>query len=201
METLIAADLRGNGHLDLVASNGTVLLNNRSGTFAAATVGFLVTVANSSYGPNLVAADFNKDGKVDVAVSGGTSMNVYLGNGDGTFITAGRLRFDRQVSATSQPRISMATVTSTCMSVSPTAASSVVISSAPTRPMRSWARAMATFMGAPSLPFAYSGTNVADVNGDGVPDAVGVNADRSLTAYLGDAAGHSRPPPRSPRRP
>src|SRR5579859_4904330 len=38
--------------------------------------------------PNdLVVADFNRDGKLDLAVSGGFGIMVMLGNGDGTFKT------------------------------------------------------------------------------------------------------------------
>ena len=77
--TLAAADLNGDGKLDLVLMNGVVqiYLGKGDGTF----------VNTHSYQPlggppqGLAVADFNLDGKPDVAAIG----NILLGNGDGTF--------------------------------------------------------------------------------------------------------------------
>src|SRR5260370_38623441 len=55
-----------------------VLLGNGNGTFQAAKL----TATTPSSGSQLVLADFNHDGKLDVA-SG--AQLVLLGNGDGTF--------------------------------------------------------------------------------------------------------------------
>ena len=61
----------------------------------------------------LVAADFNHDGKIDIATVNGYQFTVaiYLGNGDGTFTS--RRRSTRRFSArsTSESAISMATAT------------------------------------------------------------------------------------------
>ena len=86
---LIAADLRGNGHLDLLAidpNNGVdVFLGNGDGTFLAPTA-----VAISSPGSTgaITAGDVNHDGKPDLVVASNVSSDgiyVLIGNGDGTF--------------------------------------------------------------------------------------------------------------------
>jgi hypothetical protein len=84
LSTLSAADLNGDGNLDLVGiSNGTlcVLLGNGNGTF---TTGF--TRANFGQVTSIALGDFNGDGKLDVVASDEpTYLFLLLGNGDGTF--------------------------------------------------------------------------------------------------------------------
>jgi len=78
-------DFDGNGRPDLAvavvdANAIRVLLNTGGGGFTTATS----IAATSPY--DVAAADFNHDGKVDVAFSGqSNSVSVALGNGDGTF--------------------------------------------------------------------------------------------------------------------
>jgi hypothetical protein len=79
-------DVNGDGKLDLVgvtagtpSSSGIVVfLGNGDGTFAAGLSG-----PNGAGGAVAVTADFNGDGKKDIATSYG---QVLLGNGDGTFL-------------------------------------------------------------------------------------------------------------------
>ncbi len=100
------ADFNGDGKLDLVVLNGgsrnvSILLGNGDGTFQA-TKNFDVGGDNP---PSIVVADFNGDGKADlgVAIPGNipapattfptctqSSVNLMVGNGDGTFQTARR---------------------------------------------------------------------------------------------------------------
>lgn len=90
---LSAADVNNDLKLDLVVTNGnttsnavSVLLGNGDGTFQAATNTSLTFTATG-----LVVADFNQDGKLDVATSTGSpnatpnSLVLLLGNGNGTF--------------------------------------------------------------------------------------------------------------------
>ena len=83
-------DFNGDGKLDLALTNPSsdtvsVLLGNGDGTFQAA-----VTYATGNSGNHPIAvnaADFNGDGKLDLAVTNLNAKNVaiLLGNGDGTF--------------------------------------------------------------------------------------------------------------------
>jgi hypothetical protein len=85
---LLAGDFNGDGKLDLFATDEggfSILLGNGDGTFQNG-----IPMAFSSPS-NPVLADFNHDGKLDIAMIGGTSeaplIDVFLGNGNGTFQT------------------------------------------------------------------------------------------------------------------
>jgi hypothetical protein len=82
---IVVGDLFGNGKLDLLVDSGyenTVLLpGNGDGTFQTAINTGLATTT-------LALADFNGDGKLDLAASYFYSEHVLIGKGDGTFQTA-----------------------------------------------------------------------------------------------------------------
>ena len=91
--SLAIGDFNGDGKADLASSNGdstvSVLLGQGDGTFTAAPN---LAVPGSTGLFNMVQlADFNGDGKLDIAASSGAAANtsaivtVFLGNGDGTF--------------------------------------------------------------------------------------------------------------------
>jgi hypothetical protein len=85
------ADVNGDGKLDIVTSNmdGTisVLLNKGKGTFGAPTL-ITSVQALDPYHNSITVADFNGDGKADIAVAtywNQAAVYVLLSNGDGTF--------------------------------------------------------------------------------------------------------------------
>jgi hypothetical protein len=85
---VVTGEFTDDGKLDLVVSNtadGTIsyLAGKGDGTFSPA-----VTISTGLGANNVIwlaAADFNDDGKLDIAVEGNTGIAVLLGNGNGTF--------------------------------------------------------------------------------------------------------------------
>ena len=93
VQALAAADLNADGNLDLVVPTGgssaaiSVLRGNGDGTFGNP----IVYTSNllSIYSTSIAVADFNGDGKLDVALTNSegptNAVAIVLGNGDGTF--------------------------------------------------------------------------------------------------------------------
>ena len=88
--SIAVTDFNGDGKLDLAVVNGgnntgvssvSILLGNGNGTFHP------VAKYVVSFGNSVAVGDFNRDGKLDLAVAnfGSSSVGVFLGNGDGTF--------------------------------------------------------------------------------------------------------------------
>jgi hypothetical protein len=82
--SLVVADLNDDGHPDVILSDGELLLGNGDGTFKFGKP--LPLPNNGNYDvSSLVAADFNHDKKIDLAVVTLTDqVGVFLGNGNGT---------------------------------------------------------------------------------------------------------------------
>lgn len=104
--SLVAGDFNGDGKLDLAVSNYcldrscdsyggyTILIGRGDGTFRP-----MPSVQVSGNPIELVAADFNRDGAPDLAISG-TSLFVLLADGDGTFQSPVTLGMGSTVAAT-----------------------------------------------------------------------------------------------------
>jgi hypothetical protein len=93
VQSLVIGDFNNDHKLDLVVTGPSVLLGNGDGTFQAP-----ITYAGSSQqnGFTLAAADFNRDGKLDLYADGA----LFLGNGDGTFVLHATYAVPGEASAT-----------------------------------------------------------------------------------------------------
>ncbi len=87
---IAAGDFNKDGHLDLAVTDSAgnkiyTLLNNGSGAFTEFGTG--ISTGTGTKPSDIVAADFNQDGNVDVATSnaGTNTATVFLGNGTGSF--------------------------------------------------------------------------------------------------------------------
>lgn len=191
---IVSADLLHNGKKDLVTSAGVILLGNGDGTFnQSADLAFTTPSSTSEWGPNVVAADFNNDGKLDLAVDDGQSIAIYLGKDGGTF-TAGNaygtidnVGYLTATDLDGDGNIDLYTGI----------ARSGYFGGDQFEINQGYAlmgNGDGTFSGAPELPFAFNGTNMADLNGDKILDGVGLNAtlnstNVSFTSYLGNGNG------------
>lgn len=89
---LVIADLNGDGFADIALNNSFtdtigVLLNKGDGTFKPE-----VNYAEHGLAEAIAVADFNHDGRLDLACTDGVTLNVLLGFGDGTFQRAAQYR-------------------------------------------------------------------------------------------------------------
>jgi hypothetical protein len=192
---LIAANIRNSTTVDLVGANGVVLLNNGSGTFAAGTPAYTPAVGTSDFGPNLSSGDFDKDGKVDLAMDDGEAVHIYLGNGDGTFRIGSAYASNSEVGYLSATDLDGDGNSDLYVGL----ANGGLFSGDQFDANKSYAlmgNGDGTFQGAPYLPFVYTGTNLVDLTGDGKLDAVGVGTGLSaasmltFTSYLGNGQGN-----------
>jgi hypothetical protein len=87
---VVAADFNGDGNIDFLISNNTLLEGNGDGTFQGTASNYVGPGASSMAGNETDAqaiGDFNGDGNLDVAVTDATAgtVQIFLGLGNGAF--------------------------------------------------------------------------------------------------------------------
>jgi uncharacterized protein (TIGR03437 family) len=190
--SVVVGDFNGDGIQDLATANFvdntvSVLLGNGSGGFAAASGSpFSVASATDEFPFSLAAADFNRDGKEDLATANffGGTVSVLLGNGAGGFTIGPGSPFavggepfsvvSGDFNGDGIPDLATANSSGNNITVL----------------LGNGAGGFTTPGGAfPAGSSPYSVT-VGDFNGDGIPDLATANSGgNNLTVLLGNGAG------------
>jgi hypothetical protein len=197
---LITADLRGIGKKDIICSSGLVLLGNGDGTFTAASTPAFPYAEDflSAAGPNLASGDLNNDGKPDLAVNNSGVISSWIGKGDGTF-TAGT----RYASILDSGYLTITDLDGDGNNdIYNGLADGGIYSGDDDDASLAYAlmgKGDGTFSGAPTIFGSYTGNNLGDVNGDGLPDIItnppgpANSPGSTFTVELGTATGSFNP--------
>jgi len=179
--SLLAVDLNGDGRADLAVANQGFVTANNSGysVLLNSGTGFRTPSATPlAMRPSFLAySDLNNDGKPDLVATSteNNALLVLMGNGDGTFQAPGAY-------ATGNAPASVA--------IAPLPSGISVMTVADAETGVTWFTTVSPqgAIGAPQLNIvggAPTGIALADLNGDGQPDAVVVGGSKDVSVLLG----------------
>lgn len=187
---LVQADLNGDDIVDLVVTNNAtnsvaVFLGNLDGTFQAE-----VNYAVDAMPYGLAVGDFNGDGQLDLVVghdnNGNQTLNVLLGNGDGTFQSRRSVAVPGDT--TRHPAVA---------DLNGDGNLDIVVSNESTAEIYVLlGKGDGTFQPAQTTTVPFSGPNVSvsDFNEDGILDlAIAGNASQNIYVFLGHGDGTFSP--------
>ncbi|MGO4884880.1 MAG: FG-GAP repeat domain-containing protein [Bryobacteraceae bacterium] len=195
--SIAAGDFNGDGHADLAVADAesrqndfafAVLLGTGNGLFQPA-AGYLLEGGND-YGTAIAVADFNGDGKADLAVAAinsrtdvaPCSISILFGNGDGTFQAPVSYEQNGKLSYLAAGDLN-GDGTPDLVTINPEDGVELLLD---TRQGTLRATTMDTLPGSPNSVAA------GDFNGDGIPDLV-VNG-HGAVILLGNGDGTFQPP-------
>jgi hypothetical protein len=192
--SFLSVDVNGDGHKDIITSRGNVFLGSGDGHTFTLQSQPAFDSGSQTGDPSLVAADFNKDGKIDLATDDGLAIRISLGNNDGTF-TAGNayaaIPNSGHLLATDLDGDGNIDLISSLGGNGLYSGDDIL-----TDEMYAlMGNGDGTFQGAPALPPAFTGNNLADLNGDTHLDLVGLssvlNPDGSRTPFFATELGQA----------
>lgn len=191
---LITADVNHDGNKDIVANNGLVLLGDGKGNFTATAAPAFPYAQDNLYsaGPDIASGDLNNDGKVDLVVNNSSSISIWLGKGDGSFTQGpsyATINTDGYIAVTDLDGDGNADI---LVGLGDGGAFGGDEGS-PGLAYALMGNGNGTFQGAPLVNSggAYNGKNLADVNGDTIPDLITLNtASNALVVELGNGTGN-----------
>jgi formylglycine-generating enzyme required for sulfatase activity len=180
--SVVAADVNGDGRVDLICANNgdntlTVFANNGSGVFGAN-----ATLPVGSGPAYVVAADVNGDGKLDLicANNGTNTLTVLTNNGNGVF------------GANATLTVGNGPFTVAAVDVNGDGSLDLICANSGTNTLTVLTNNGSGVFGANATltvgdgPFTVA---AADVNGDGKVDLMSANVDSTLTVLTNDGSG------------
>jgi hypothetical protein len=194
-QRIATGDFNGDGIPDLAVANYssssavTILLGKGDGTFTSSAV----SPPAGSYPGSIVVADFNSDGKPDLAVTStySNTVTILLGNGDGTFTQAASLPAGSYPSAISSGDFNGDGIPDLAAVNQDSNTVTILLGNGD-----------GTFTQAASPATGSSPRSIAvgDFNGDGIPDlAVANEFGYTVTILLGNGDGTFTASPVSPQ--
>jgi Bacterial Ig-like domain (group 3)/FG-GAP-like repeat len=170
-DAFIAADINGDGFNDLISARGAVFINNQNGSFTQAAQPAFSANNSGPDAPSIVAADFNKDGKIDLATDDGLTIRTYLNAGSGAFTVGpayAAIPNSAYLIATDVDGDGNIDLLTGYGSNGAYGGDGLT----PNEIYALMGNGDGTFQGAPALPTPFIASNLADLNGDGRLDLV-----------------------------